>query len=66
LDQELRQVSKRNKSSLELTALVLSALNSDLREVRGADLTWGRLVRVVRRVNQRLSSRATLGYRQQF
>ena len=57
---------RRFSPTLELTALALPALNSDLREVRGADLTWGGLVRVVRRVNPRLSYRATLGYRQQF
>jgi hypothetical protein len=51
---------------LELTALALPALNTDLREVRGADLTWGGVGRVAYRVSPRFSYRLTLGYRQQF
>ncbi|WP_460554282.1 DUF6268 family outer membrane beta-barrel protein [Hymenobacter daeguensis] len=51
---------------LELTVLALPALNSDLREVRGADLTWGGVARVAYRVNPRFSYRFTVGYRQQF
>ena len=57
-----RRVSPR----LELTALALPALNSDLREVRGEDLTWGGVGRVAYRVNARRAYRITLGYRQQF
>ncbi|MGY3087648.1 hypothetical protein ACVWYF_000674 [Hymenobacter sp. UYAg731] len=50
----------------ELTALVLPALNSDLREVRGADVTWGGVVRATYRSNARRAYRLTVGYRQQF
>lgn len=50
----------------ELTALVLPALNSDLREVRGADVTWGGVVRAAYRANARRAYRLTVGYRQQF
>jgi hypothetical protein len=57
---------QRLTPALELTALALPALNSDLREVRGADLTWGGVGRVAYRVNPRFSYRFTLGYRQQF
>lgn len=57
-----RRVSPR----LELTVLALPALNSNLRAVRGADLTWGGVGRVAYRVNARRAYRLTLGYRQQF
>jgi hypothetical protein len=50
----------------ELTALALPALNSDLREVRGADVTWGGVVRAAYRSNARRAYRLTVGYRQQF
>ena len=50
----------------ELTALVLPALNSDLRAVRGADVTWGGVVRAAYRANARRAYRLTVGYRQQF
>lgn len=51
---------------LELMVLVLPALNSDLREVRGNDLTWGGVLRGTYRASPRLAYRATVGYRQQF
>ncbi len=57
---------RRVSNKLELTALALPALNSDLREVRGADVTWGGVARAAYRVNVRLAYRLTLGYRQQF
>jgi hypothetical protein len=57
---------QRLSPALELTALALPALNSDMREVRGADLTWGGVVRAAYRINQQFSYRFTLGYRQQF
>ncbi|MGI4874141.1 MAG: DUF6268 family outer membrane beta-barrel protein [Janthinobacterium lividum] len=57
-----RRVSPR----LELTALALPALNSDLREVRGEDVTWGGVGRVAYRASARRAYRLTLGYRQQF
>lgn len=57
---------QRLSPALELTALALPALNTDLREVRGADLTWGGVVRVAYRVKPQFSYRFTLGYRQQF
>jgi hypothetical protein len=57
---------QRVSSALELTALALPALNSDLREVHGADLTWGGVGRVAYRVSPHFSYRFTLGYRQQF
>jgi hypothetical protein len=57
---------RRVSEKLELTALVLPALNSDLRDVRGTDVTWGGVVRGAYRVSPRLTYRATLGYRQQF
>ena len=50
----------------ELTALALPALNSDLRAVRGADVTWGGVVRAAYRRNARRAYRLTVGYRQQF
>jgi hypothetical protein len=50
----------------ELTALVLPGLNSDLREVRGTDVTWGGVVRAAYRANARRAYRLTVGYRQQF
>jgi hypothetical protein len=50
----------------ELTALALPALNADLREVRGADVTWGGVVRAAYRANARRAYRLTVGYRQQF
>lgn len=57
---------RRLTPKVELTALALPALNSDLREVRGTDLTWGGVVRAAYRVNSRFGYRFTLGYRQQF
>ncbi|MBO2008951.1 hypothetical protein J4E00_07795 [Siccationidurans soli] len=56
----------RLSPQLELTALALPALNSDLHEVRGTDLTWGGVARVACRVKPQLSYRLTVGYRQQF
>lgn len=50
----------------ELTAIVLPALNSDLREVGGADVTWGGVLRAAYRHSARLTTRLTVGYRQQF
>lgn len=50
----------------ELTALALPALNSDLRAVRGADVTWGGVLRATYRSSARLTTRLTVGYRQQF
>lgn len=50
----------------ELTVLALPALNSDLRNVRGEDITYGGVVRGSQRLGPRLALRATLGYRQQF
>ena len=38
---------QRLNEQLELTALALPALNSDLHEVRRADITWGGVVRAV-------------------
>ena len=57
---------RRVSSSVELTALALPALNSDLHEVRAADLTWGAVGRAAYRANARRTYRLTLGYRQQF
>ncbi len=57
---------QRLSPNVELTALALPALNSDLREVRGADVTWGGVVRAAYRSSARLATRLTLGYRQQF
>lgn len=57
---------QRVTPQLELTALVLPALNSDLRQVRGEDLRLGGVLRGVYRVSPRLAYRATVGYRSQF
>ena len=57
---------QRLNEQLELTALALPALNSDLHEVRRADITWGGVVRAVYRRNPRRAYRLTMGYRQQF
>jgi hypothetical protein len=51
---------------LELTALALPGLNSDLHEVRGADFTWGGVVRAAYRTSPIRAYRLTVGYRQQF
>ncbi|MBF9220937.1 DUF6268 family outer membrane beta-barrel protein [Hymenobacter ruricola] len=51
---------------VELTALALPALNSDLREVRGADVTWGGVLRAAYQASPRRAYRLTVGYRQQF
>ncbi|UOQ99636.1 DUF6268 family outer membrane beta-barrel protein [Hymenobacter sp. 5317J-9] len=56
----------RVSSKLELTALVLPALNSDLRDVRAGDLTWGGVLRAGYRTSPRRAYRLTVGYRQQF
>lgn len=50
----------------ELTALALPSLNSDLRAVRGADVTWGGVLRAAYRASPRRAYRLTVGYRQQF
>ena len=57
---------RRLNERLELTALALPALNSDLRAVRGADITWGGVLRAAYRANPRRAYRLTVGYRQQF
>ncbi len=57
---------RRLSANAELTALALPALNSDLRDVRFADVTWGGVGRLVYRHSPRLATRLTLGYRQQF
>ena len=57
---------QRLSERLEITALALPSLNSDLREVRGADITWGGVVRAAYRSNPRRAYRLTVGYRQQF
>lgn len=57
---------QRVTPQLELTALLLPALNSDLRQVRGEDVRLGGVVRGVYRVSPRLAYRATVGYRSQF
>lgn len=57
---------KRVSPQLELTALALPALNSDLRDVQARDLTWGGVVRAGYRTSARRAYRLTLGYRQQF
>ncbi|MDB5269274.1 MAG: hypothetical protein JWP58_2314 [Hymenobacter sp.] len=57
---------QRLSPGTELTALALPALNSDLREVRRADVTWGGVVRAAYRRNARRAYRLTVGYRQQF
>lgn len=54
------------RSDLELTALLLPAVNSDLYQVRASDLRWGGVVRATYRHSTRLSYRATVGYRSQF
>lgn len=56
----------RHSPQLELTALLLPMLNSDLRAVRGEDVTYGGVLRAVWRRSSRLAWRATVGYRQQF
>lgn len=57
---------QRLSPRLELTALALPALNSDLHDVRAADVTWGGVVRAGYRASARRAYRLTLGYRQQF
>ena len=57
---------QRLSERLEITALALPALNSDLREVRGEDITWGGVVRAAYRHGPRRAYRLTVGYRQQF
>ncbi|MBF9144150.1 DUF6268 family outer membrane beta-barrel protein [Hymenobacter properus] len=57
---------QRLSARTELTALALPSLNSDLREVRGADVTWGGVLRAAYRANPRRAYRLTVGYRQQF
>ena len=57
---------RRITPALELTGVLLPALNSDLRQVRATDLRWGYVMRGVYRTSPRLAWRATVGYRQQF
>lgn len=57
---------RRISPQWELTALALPALNSDLRDVRTADFTWGGVVRAAYRASARRAYRLTVGYRQQF
>ena len=57
---------RRLSERLEITALALPALNSDLREVRAEDITWGGVVRAAYRRNAHRAYRLTVGYRQQF
>jgi hypothetical protein len=57
---------RRISPQVELTALALPALNSDLHDVRSADITWGGVVRAAYRANPRRAYRLTMGYRQQF
>jgi len=57
---------RRLSAKTELTALALPVLNSDLHDVRAADVTWGGVVRGIYRASPRLTYRLTLGYRQQF
>lgn len=57
---------RRVGKGLELTALMLPQLNSDLRAVEGRDVRWGGVVRMAYRRSPRLSYRATVGYRSQF
>ena len=57
---------RRISPNVELTALALPALNSDLHDVRATDFTWGGVGRMAYRVNARRTYRLTLGYRQQF
>jgi hypothetical protein len=56
----------RRSPRLELTALFLPMLNSDLHTVRGEDVTYGGVLRAMWRRSPRLAWRATAGYRQQF
>lgn len=56
----------RTSPRLELTALALPGLNSDLRVVVAEDITWGGIVRAVYRATPQLAYRLTMGYRQQF
>ena len=56
----------RTSPRLELTALALPTLNSDLQAVRAEDITWGGVVRAAYRTSPRLAYRLTLGYRGQF
>lgn len=56
----------RATPAVELTALALPALNSDLQDVRLGDVTWGGVLRAAYRMNSRLAYRLTVGYRQQF
>jgi hypothetical protein len=56
----------RSSPRLELAALFLPMLNSDLQAVRGKDVTYGGVLRAVWQRNPRLAWRATVGYRQQF
>lgn len=64
--QPLLGYRRRVGEALELTALVLPQLNSDLRAVEARDVRWGGVVRVAYRPSPRLSYRATVGYRSQF
>ena len=57
---------RRVSPALELSALVLPQLNSDLRHVQAGDLRLGGVVRAAYRVSPRLSYRLTVGYRSQF
>ncbi|MCI1187168.1 outer membrane protein transport protein [Hymenobacter sp. DH14] len=57
---------QRLSERLELTALALPALNSDLREVHAASITLGGVVRAAYRTSPRRAYRLTVGYRQQF
>ncbi len=56
----------RTSPHLELTALALPGLNSDLRAVMAEDVTWGGVARAVYRTTPQLAYRLTIGYRQQF
>lgn len=56
----------RHSPRLELTALFMPMLNSDLHAVRAGDVTYGGVVRAVWRRSPRLAWRATVGCRQQF
>ena len=57
---------RRVGEGLELTALALPQLNSDLRRVQARDVQLGGVVRLAYRRSPRLSYRATVGYRSQF
>ena len=57
---------RRLSPKTELTALALPALNSEWRDARAANVTWGGVVRGTYRASPRLLYRLTLGYRQQF